>query len=296
MAALFSRTVSHRMVRGLAALACLCMLEAAHAVQVTEEYSYSGEVSQNEACRRAEERAKRKAIAAVLGEVMSSDEQLLCRSTAGKTDDSCEFNRMSWSSIDEGEIRSTKEIARASAVPRGPNAWACVLTLDIDVVVPNRKPNPNFQLGMEMHFLVPDAHKDYRQREKLLRSSFHPGDDFMLRVSVTEPAHLALFSWLPSEDNKVYRIDSPANRPNCPTGGMPASDTGTMEAVYCLTARWSDAYTDSKKPYYEWLIVVASKTPQKWLSAYEFEQFKAVLREMPLDQRRVVQRPYQLMK
>ena len=86
--------------------ALACTLCAAHAIQVTEEYSYDGEVSQNEACRRAEERAKNKAIASVLGEVVSSEEQMLCRSTSGKTDDTCEFNQMSWSII-EGDIRGT---------------------------------------------------------------------------------------------------------------------------------------------------------------------------------------------
>jgi len=63
-----------------------------------------------------------------------------------------------------------------------------------------------------------------------------------------------------------------------------------------LTASWTDAYKDSKKTYDEWLILVATKTPQKWLSEYELEQFKAILREIPLDQRRVVRRPYQVMK
>ncbi len=276
-------------------LALACALGSAHAVEVTEEYSWGGEISQNEACRRAEERAKSRAIAKVLGEVMSTEEQMLCRSASGKTDDSCEFNQMSWSVI-EGDIRGVKELARAEAMPRGANSWACKLTLDVDVVVPTRKPDPRFQVGAGIYFLVPDARREARQREKVRRNNFHPGDDFVLEVTSTEPAHLALFGWLPSDDNKVYRIDSPATRPNCPNAAPSATDQGRTQEVYCLTASWSDAYTDSKKIYYEWLILVASKEPQKWLTVYEREQFKATLREIPADQRRVVQRPYQLMK
>ena len=282
-------------LRSFLFLALVCALGTAQAVQVTEEYSWGGEVSQNEACRRAEERAKSRAIAKVLGEIMSTEEQMLCRSTAGKTDDSCEFNQMSWSVI-EGDIRGVKELARAEAMPRGSNSWACVLTLDVDVVVPTRKPDPRFQVGAAIYFLVPDARREARQREKVLRKNFHPGDDFVLEVTSTEPAHLALFGWLPSDDNKVYRIDNPATRPNCPQAGLSAPDKARAEEVYCLTASWSDAYKDSKKTYYEWLILVASKTPQKWLSLYELDQFKATLREIPVDQRRVVQRPYQMMK
>ena len=284
------------MLKFLIPVALACTLGLAQAVQVTEEYSYSVEVSQSEACQRAVERAKRRAIAMVLGEVMSGDQQMLCRSTPGKTDDSCEFNRMTWSSIEDGEIRKVTEIARVGASPRGPNAWACVLTLDVDVVVPTRKSDPKFQIGTEMYFLVPDARRDFRQREKVLRNSFHPDDNFVFQVKSTEPAHLALFNWLPSEDNKVYRVDRPAAVSNCPLGGLSAVDQSKTEETYCLTANWSDAYRDSKKTYYEWLILVATKTPQKWLPAYELDQFKAILREIPLDQRRVVQRPYQLMK
>jgi hypothetical protein len=262
----------------------------AQAVQVTEEYSYDGEVSQNAACRHAEERAKSRAIALVLGEVVSSEELMLCRSTTGRTDDTCEFNQMSWSII-EGDIRSVKEIKRLEAEKRGPNVWACVLTLEVDVVVPTRKPDPNFQVNSEIYFLAPGT----RQRDKVLRKSCHAGDDLLFEVKSTEPAHLALFGWLPNEDNKVYRIDSPI-RPNCPQGVLSAADKGKTAESYCLTASWSDAYKDSKKTYDEWLILVATKSPQKWLTAYELDQFKAILREIPLDQRRVVRRPYQLMK
>ena len=281
-------------IKRLIAIAVACTLGLSHAIQVTEEYSYDGEVSQNEACRRAEERAKSKAIASVLGEVVSSEEQMLCRSSNGKTDDTCEFNQMSWSII-EGDIRGVKLVKRSEAEKRGDKAWACVLTLDVDVVVPTRKPDPKFQVGTEIYFLVPDARKPPRQREKVLRKGFHAGDELIFEVKSTEPAHLALFGWLPNEDNKVYRIDSPI-RPYCPQGLVAASDKGKTAESYCMTASWSDAYQDSKKTYDEWLILVATKTPQKWLDVYDQEQFKAALREIPLDQRRVVRRPYQLMK
>ena len=262
----------------------------AEQVQVTEEYSYDGEVANNVACRNAEERAKSKAIALVLGEVVSSEEQMYCRATNGKTDDACEFNQTSWSVI-EGDIRGVKVVKREEAVPRGANVWACVLTLNVNVVVPTRKPDPNFQVKSEIYFLAPGT----RQRDKVRRKSFNAGDDLLFEVESTEPAHLALFGWLPNEDNKVYRIDSPI-RPNCPQGVLSAADKGKTAESYCLTASWSDAYRDSKKTYDEWLILVATKSLQKWLPMYELDQFKAILREIPLDQRRVVRRPYQLMK
>jgi hypothetical protein len=171
-------------LRCLLLLAVACSLGLAHAIQVTEEYSYDGEVSQNEACRRAEERAKSKAIASVLGEVVSSEEQMLCRSSNGKNDDTCEFNQMSWSII-EGDIRGVKLIKRSEAEKRGDKAWACVLTVDVDVVVPTRKPDPNFQVRSEMFFLVPDARRAARMRDKIPRKSFHVDDEFVFEVKST---------------------------------------------------------------------------------------------------------------
>jgi len=279
----------------LAPWALACALGTAHAVQVTEEYAWGGEVSQNEACRRAEERAKSKAVASVLGELVSVEEQMLCRSTSGKTDDTCEFNQMSWSVI-EGDIRGVREIKRLEAEKRGDKAWACVLTLDVDVVVPTRKPDPNFQVRSEMFFLVPDARRAARMRDKIPRKSFHVDDEFVFEVKSTEPAHMALFGWLPNDDNKVYRMDSEATQPNCGQGAPTQPLKGKMVESYCIGLKWSDAYKDSKKSYDEWLILVATKTPQKWLDTYDLDQFKAILREIPLDQRRVVRRPYQLMK
>ena len=289
------RSNSHFFMKWLLPMGVACLLATAQAVQVTEEYSYDGEVSQNEACRRAEERAKTKAIASVLGETVSSEEQMLCRSTSGKTDDTCEFNQMSWSII-EGDIRGVKLIKRSEAEKRGDRAWACVLTLDVDVVVPTRKPDPKFQVGTEIYFLAPAPGRPARLREKVVRKSFHVDDEFVFEVKSTEPAHLALFGWLPNDDNKVYRIDRPATQPNCPQGVLSVPDKGKTADSYCMTANWSNAYKDAKKAYDEWLILVATKTPQKWLDAYDLDQFKAILREIPLDQRRVVRRPYQLMK
>jgi hypothetical protein len=42
--------------------------------------------------------------------------------------------------------------------------------------------------------------------------------------------------------------------------------------------------------------VVASKKPIPWLSVYDIQRFKEKLMEIPLNQRRVVQRSYILLK
>jgi hypothetical protein len=46
----------------------------------------------------------------------------------------------------------------------------------------------------------------------------------------------------------------------------------------------------------ESIIVVASKKPIQWLGVYDIQRFKEKLMEIPLNQRRVVQRSYILLK
>jgi hypothetical protein len=289
-----AKTKFSPLLKGLAPMVTACLFGAAQAVQVTAEYSYGGDVSQNEACRRAEERAKTMAIISVLGEVVSSEDQMLCSSITGKKD-TCEFNFMSWSFID-GDIRGVREIKSLNAERRGLNEWACVLTLDVDVVVPTRKPDPNFQVKSETYFLVPDAHRATRVRDKMPRSRFHVGDEFVFEVNSTEPAHMALFGWAPSDDNKVHRLDGPGNELSCVQDGPTPINEGKTAASYCIGLKWSDAYKDNNGTYEEWLLLVATKTPNNWMLIYDLNQFKSALREIPLDQRRVVRRPYRLMK
>jgi hypothetical protein len=71
-------------------------------------------------------------------------------------------------------------------------------------------------------------------------------------------------------------------------------DANKISRKFPLEAQWSDAYSKNKKFIDEWLIVIVTKQPYKWLSSYDFEQFKERLREIPIDERRLVRKGYQL--
>ena len=40
--------------------------------------------------------------------------------------------------------------------------------------------------------------------------------------------------------------------------------------------------------------MIASKRPYKWLASYQLDQFKEKLREIPVDERRIIKRGYLL--
>jgi len=247
-------------------------------VSASAEHLYGPEMSENAACQLAEDKAKAMALSRISGEAVSAEEQLLCKATTGKLSDSqCEFNRVTWSLI-EGDIKGFKLLNQQRALPRD-GARACVVSLLVDVVVPTKKPDPNFDL-----------------RVAIERSIFKVGDVFNVDIESTEPAYLAIFNWLPNENNQVYRVLNPQLSGMGDAALLKKNVYGKIDAHFGLTAAWSEAYKNQNKLYDEWLIVIASKKPYKWLSVYELDQFKEKLREIPIDERRIVRRGYQLMK
>ncbi len=241
------------------------------------EYLYGPETSQSTACKLAEDKAKIVAIASIFGEAMSNEEQQFCNATSGNQSASkCEFNRVTWTLI-EGDIKSIKNVKR-KVESRGDSS-ACIVTLDADIVVPSKKPDPNFDVKV-----------------KTKQNVYRVGDDFLLEIEGTEPAYIAIFNWLPNEDNKVYRITRPDVKNAFESEFLVKNPSGKVSINYTLVTSWSDSYRDAKRLYDEWLIVIATKKPFKWLSAYDLDDFKAKLREIPIDERRVVRRGYQVSK
>ncbi len=244
-------------------------------VSVSAEYLFGPETSQNEACELAFSKAKSQALAQVVGEKVSSDEQQVCYQTTGKsTDYGCEFNRISWSMI-EGDIRGTKN--EAWRVEKREGANACVVSLEVDVVEPTKKPDPNFDISVRLN-----------------KSVFSVGDDMLVELEGTEPSHLVIFNWLPHHNNEVVRIIPSSGDASIDALPLVRDDARKILRKIRLEAHWSDLYSRKKKFIDEWLIIIVTKRPQKWLSVYDFGKFKERLREIPADERRIVRKGYQL--
>ncbi len=63
-----------------------------------------------------------------------------------------------------------------------------------------------------------------------------------------------------------------------------------------MTANWADSYLGPRKVYDEYLLVVATKRPYLWLSKYSLEEFKSLLQQIPIADKRLVKKGYQLTK
>ena len=250
----------------------------AEAVNAKGEYLYGPDTSEADACRLAKERAKANALSKVFGESISMEEQMSCREVkGGKPDYGCELNRVSWSSI-EGDIRSVTDYRKVIESRVGERA--CIVTLTADVVIPDRKPDSSFDLKATLN-------------EKVYRT----GDVLTILLEPTVPMHIAIFNWVPYQDkDAVTQMFPNPMDPQSHITKKTSIPTESKLSAYNFTMTWLESLPKNKTFVDEYLIVIGTKKPIKWLSSYEFSDFKLKLSEIPLDEMRVVKRGYQLIR
>ena len=249
--------------------------EMAHGVG---EYLYGPETSESKACELAQDKAKSVALISVMGESVSNEEQLYCKETSGKKSDyDCEYNSVKWSLI-EGDLKSPINVRR-QVVESKTGLKSCKVSLDVEVIVPLLKPDPNFDV-----------------KAKINQTVFRVGDDLTLEIESTMPAYFAVFNWLPYENDQVIFVPLTNSSEVFDSYSLKKDAGGKFRFKQSFSAIWSKAYKGDKKFYDEWVVVVVTKKPYKWLSSYDLDQFKEKLREIPNDERRIRRLGYQLSK
>jgi len=249
----------------------------AEMAQGVGEYLYGPDTSESKACELAQDKAKAMALTSVMGEAVSNEQQLYCKETSGKRSDyDCEYNSVTWSLI-EGDLKSPINVKREVEVKTG--FRSCKVSLEVEVIVPQRKPDPNFDV-----------------KAKTNQTVFRVGDDLNLEVESTMPAHFAVFNWLPYENNQVIFVPLTNSSEVFDSYPLKKDAGGKFRFKQSFSATWSKAYKGDKKFYDEWVVVVVTKKPYKWLSSYDLDSFKEKLREIPNDERRIKRLGYQLSK
>ena len=247
-------------------------------IDVKADFYFGPDISRNQACDNARETAKSKAIAMVTGEKVSFDQQLQCFQNTKKGDErKCEINQNS-SVLVEGRISKSETISET--VKTVPGAQVCTVLMVVDVAPPSVESDPSFDLQLELN-----------------RTNFRQGDNLSIRVTPTTPMFIQIFNWRSAfnKDNIVRIFPNDLDKDTYITKSIsiPAKNS---EAKYSLELDW-DAPTGYDKDFmHESIIVVATKKPMQWLSVYDIQKFKEKLMEIPLNQRRVVQRSYTLLK
>ena len=244
---------------------------------VTGEFLFGPETSESKACEAAEQKAKQDALRQVLGERFSVSEQLSCREGRAGTDNTdCVYNTFLWSEID-GDIKQAVRLGNP-VVDKTLGASRCVVAMRVEVAEPELAPDPGFDFQVLLSSI--------RLRE---------GEALSFSVKPTASMHLAIFGWAPSHDKKaVTRIfpntfDSDALLRAQQENPIP-SELGSRRYGFqaSFPAGLKQDYVD------EYLIFVATKRPVAWLESYDFEQFRARIREISPPDKRVVKRSYRI--
>jgi len=159
-------------------------------------------------------------------------------------------------------------------------AQLCTVSMVVDVVPPAIDADPGFDLRLELN-----------------RSSFRAGDALVINLTPATPMYVSVFNWRPAfnRDNVVRLFPNEIEKNNFIRNAVRLPSI-SAEKNYSFELEWLAPAGEDKDSMSEWVIVVATKKPMPWLAVYDMQRFKEKLLEIPADQRRVVHRPYVLMR
>ena len=156
-------------------------------VTAKAKYMHSGEISTNEGCKLAKERAKLKALEKEIGQTISSEELEKCSEVDGEYN--CERNRFFLSSF-SGDITGLKELDRKKTTDTlGEEiVYFCEIEIRANVIPSKQIKDPSFDFNV-----------------KLNESNFRAGDNLAMEIGFTKPMYLTIFQVLPYE-KKDYQV------------------------------------------------------------------------------------------
>jgi hypothetical protein len=237
------------------------IFSAAAEVVVTEgSYTYTGEISKNDACELAKERALLKALEKVLGQTISSDEMENCSEVDGKT--SCERNQFFLSSFN-GDITGIKELNKevtTEKISSGEEISICKIKIRSNVKKSTNTLDASFDFNV-----------------KLNQKNFRDGEQLKIDIELNKPFYLTVFQVLPYEkkDYQVYKL--------FPNDLEPNNYLKDNSFKLPQNAKYQIEFPNvsNKNSIDEYLVFVATEKDIKWLEKYtKMEDLKsAYIRE-----------------
>lgn len=241
------------------------------------ERIFGPDISENEACDYAMQRARKDAIRKVTGEKLTGEDLMVCQEQ--KDDASCTLNRLTWSTTD-GVIRGIRNKHRQIAkTPTGHQT--CVVTLEANVGVAEGKPDPGFNMTM-----------------KLNQRTFLNNQTLKISVTPTQPMYLTVFQWLPYEkaERQVTRIFPNEFDPGTLFKGKGTIPTKANQSKYDLLVGFPSGLKKQKKLVDEYLMLVGTRKPVTFRKSFSYEEFNKTLLEIPLSERRNISKAYNIVR
>ena len=246
-------------------------------VQSEGSYVFPSNVTEAEACAKADERARLAAISKITGETLSAEETQRCTDQGDEAQ--CAHNSAIWTTLG-GKI--TKVIDRVQRTVTEMESYRrCVVQFQADVQVSQGVPDPSFTLGVTLNAAV------YRN-----------GESMVIRLKPSQPMFVQIFQWLPYEkdDAQISRLF-----PNSFDGQFRLTQAASVPSAegskhYDLKLTFPAAPPVSQKMVDEYLMVVATRTPVTFRDSYTLEDFQKLLAEIPRNDSRIIRRAYNIVR
>jgi len=251
----------------------------AHAewVSATGSYQFPTVMPEAEACQQAEDRARADAVRHVTGETLSSEDVMRCSDQGDEAE--CARNSTVWTMVG-GVIRSTRN--RTTETTQEVEGFhKCTVAFEADVHVAEGRSDPNFDVGVVLNNMV-----------------YRDGENLVVALKPSQAMAVQVFQWLPYEkgDAQVARI-FPNAFDNLARIDKPiAIPTEAGAKRYDLKVSFPIGQPAGRKMVDEYLMVVATRKPVAFRDSYSLEDFNKLLAEIPLGDRRIVRRAYNIVR
>ena len=151
----------------------------AEIVTETGKHRHVGNVSKNQSCKIAEQKAKKNAIIKSIGQTISSDVVSNCSEVDGEFE--CERNQLSLFELN-GVITSSKRIGKLNYGEElgSDGIFFCEVTIEANVEPVKKNQDPTFQFDV-----------------KLNQDIFRSGEDMKIEINTSKKMYITIFQWLP---------------------------------------------------------------------------------------------------
>ena len=219
----------------------------AEIVETEGSYTYAGDISRNEGCSLAKERAKLKALEKVLGQTISSEEMENCSEVDGKTN--CERNQFFLSSFngDLTSIRQLKRDIQTEKLSNGEEIYICKIKIRAKVTKTTKTLDSSFDFNV-----------------KLNEKNFRDGEELKIDIELNKPFYLTVFQILPYEkkDYQVYKLfPNELEQDNFINGNSFSLPQNAKYQIYFPNV-------SNKNSVDEYLVFIASQKNINWLEKY----------------------------
>ena len=219
----------------------------AEVVETEGSYTYAGDISRNEGCSLAKERAKLKALEKVLGQTISSEEMENCSEVDGKTN--CERNQFFLSSFngDLTSIRQLKRDIQTERLSNGEEIYICKIKIRAKVTKTTKTLDSSFDFNV-----------------KLNEKNFRDGEELKIDIELNKPFYLTVFQILPYEkkDYQVYKLfPTELEQDNFLNGNSFSLPQNAKYQIYFPNV-------SNKNSVDEYLVFIASQKNINWLEKY----------------------------